>query len=119
MLFTEPRLILVLMISIYVLAIIQPGCSFKVCFYKERVYPTSYGQQTSLPETIIAIILFFKMKCPEHCFIKTCVKQPCQLAFTENSTNRNGELFYKKNCSGRGFTAVWLFYNCRKYAYTL
>ena len=57
---------------IYALAIVQPGCAYKICFYKKGVYPTSYGKQMSRPQTIFVSILFFKMQCREHCFIKTC-----------------------------------------------
>ena len=89
---------------IYALAIVQPGCAYKICFYKKGVYPTSYGKQMSLPQTIFVIILFFKMQCREHCFIKTCVKHSCQLAFTENFKKQvvrvvlEKKLFWKKLC---------------------
>ena len=36
MLFAELGLILVLMMFIFVLEIVQPGCSYKICFYKKK-----------------------------------------------------------------------------------
>ena len=41
MLFAELRLILVVIMFIYVLVVVQPGFSYKNCFYKKRVYPTN------------------------------------------------------------------------------
>ena len=55
------------MMFIYVLAIVQPGCSYKICFLIiKEMYPTSYGEQTPFPQTIFVTILFFKMQFREH-----------------------------------------------------
>ena len=109
MLFSKLKLILLLMMFFYVLAIAQPGCSYKICFHEKGMYPASYGEQTSLPQTMFVIILFFKMQCQEHCLIKTCVKHPCQQAFKgkfqETSTERYSikKLFWKKLCRSMAF----------------
>ena len=110
------QLILTLMTFIYVLAIVHPSRCYKICFYKKGVPPTNYSEQTSLSQTIFVIILFFKMQYRKHCFIKICVKHPCQLAFTENFKKQALRGILWKNCSGRSCAALWLFCNCRKYS---
>ena len=78
MLFAKLSLILILKMFIYVLVVVQPGCSYKICFYKKGVYPTCYGEQTSLPQKLFVIIFFFKM------LYKDLLETPCQVAFIEN-----------------------------------
>ena len=113
------RLILVLIMFNYVLAIVQSGYSYRNCFYKKRVYPTNYGGKTSLPQTIFIIILFFKIQCREHWFMKTCVKHPRKLAFFRKLKETGTERYSIKKSSERSCSAIWLFYNCRKCAYSL
>ena len=77
-----------------------------------RTYPSAYLDYLCFGGSIFVIILIFKMQCREHCFIRT------SYLLQETSRNRT-DRYSVKNCSGRSWVAVWLFYNCTKYADSL